>query len=124
MDNNIEIVGTNGIVTEFLAKNAFEKVILLSLDYDIKEKIDKINCKVDYEHFDELAWSTECQINSLKDKNEKLQNEVKELRKIVANLNTRVNNLIAEKQLKEFYEKNGSDKCVSSVVEKQLVISN
>lgn len=51
-------------------------------------------------------------------------NEVKELRKIAANLNTRVNNLIAEKQLKEFYEKNSSDKCVSSVVEKQLVISN
>lgn len=29
-----------------------------------------------------------------------------------------------EKQLKEFYEKNSSDKCISSVVEKQLVTSN
>lgn len=122
--NNFVISGYNGINTSVISKNAFENEIIVSLDYDISEKIDKINCKVDYEHFDELSWSTECQINNLKDKNEFLQNEVKELRKIIARLNTRVNNLIAEKQLKEFYEKNCSDKCISSVVEKQQVMSS
>lgn len=122
--NNFVISGYNGINTSIISKNAFENEIIVSLDYDIREKIDKIDCKIDFEQFNNFSLYFESQLNELNKENELLQNEVKELRKIVANLNTRVNNLIAEKQLKEFYEKNCSDKCISSVVEKQQVMSN
>lgn len=122
--NNLLVNGYNGINTQLIAKNGFENELIVSIDYDIREKIDKIDCKVDLGEFDEFSWSVNCGLAENKTNINFLQNEIKELKKIVANLNTRVNNLIAEKQLKEFYEKNNSDKCVSSVVEKQLVISN
>ena len=45
------------------------------------------------------------EIKELNDKNDILENEVKELKKIIARLNTRVNNLIAEKQINDYNKK-------------------
>lgn len=148
--NNNNIIGANGINVSTIVNDNLDKNIIISLN---KKELpqNKIVCgcgirKIDFN--DEIVLQldtevynkiTECvslddfynitnnihdNIDVLYQEKESLISEINDLKKIIAKLNTRVNNLIAEKQLKEFYEKNGSDKCISSVVEKQHVISN
>lgn len=65
-----------------------------------------------YFNYDELIGRNEnkinnvehdlnCRFSHLLSENEKLKKEIKDLKKCLAYLNTRVNNLIAEKQVKE-----------------------
>ena len=52
-------------------------------------------------HIDYSSTSLKEDNKVLKNENESLKNEIKELRRNLAYLNTRVNNLIAEKQLQK-----------------------
>ena len=59
-----------------------------------------------------ISSSNECgvsltqEMEEVKNKNIILENDVIELKKIIARLNTRVNNLIAEKQINDYIKKN------------------
>lgn len=62
----------------------------------INDNFNFTSCQID-NNFTILKDS----LDDLKEKNEVMKNEIKELRRNLAYLNTRVNNLIAEKQLQE-----------------------
>ena len=150
--NNNNIFGCNGITVNTVVDDNLDKRTIIGLDSNVLTE-DKIACgcgirkknvsnevvfQLDGEIYDKISQSVTLDdfyhttnnihdnIDVLYQEKESLINEIRELKRIVAKLNTRVNNLIAEKQLKEFYvyEKNNSNKCISSVVEKQHVISN
>ena len=128
---NKQIYGTYGItVQHYFEDNDIITDIGLS-----QSVIDELDRKASISQVDNIENSLTEKIEKLveifeynnqifQETKNKLEKEIKELRSTIAKLNTRVNNLIAEKQLKEFYEKNNSNKCISSVVEKQHVISH
>lgn len=109
----MEIYGSEDIVVE---RNSDDTYYIGLKKY----LIDKLDTCVNLNDFFSLEGYLTNQIrgtislcNSLekemKEEIEELKKENKELRHCIAHLNTRVNNLIAEKQLKEFYEKNNRE---------------
>ena len=102
-----KIIGANGLCVTQVVQDAFNSTFIVSLDDDVINKIfNECDRKVDISHLN-------CVKNEINDKIDtsyfelfnKIEKENKELRKIIARLNTRVNDLISEKQVKEFYEK-------------------
>ena len=102
-----KIIGANGVYVTQVVQDAFNSTFIVGLDDDVFNKIvNEDDRKVDISHLN-------CVKNEIDDKIDasyfelfnKIEKENKELRKIIAKLNSRVNDLIAEKQVKEFYEK-------------------
>lgn len=69
----------------------------------INDNFNAALCHIDYSSTSLKAALDDLKEDNkdLKNENESLKNEIKELRRNLAYLNTRVNNLIAEKQLQE-----------------------
>ena len=110
---NNKIYGVNGVTVTQVVNDSLGSNFLISVDDKLICKVDK---KADYQDVYRLEDELNNKFNDLlaycnELKNEnfnlttKFEKENKELRKIIANLNTRVNNLIAEKQVEKFYEK-------------------
>lgn len=121
---NKQIYGSNGITV----RHYFDGNDVIT-DVGLSQSVfDELNNKASIRYVEcinnSLVGTYEYLNKEYQETKNKLEKEIKELRSTIAKLNTRVNNLIAEKQLKEFYEKNNSNKCISSVVEKQHVISH
>ena len=111
---NNKIIGTNGVCVTQVVQDAFNSNFIVSLDDDIFNKIvNECDRKVDISHLNSIKDEIDEKIESVIRHTtvsyfnlfDKLEKENKELRKIIAKLNSRVNDLIAEKQVKEFYEK-------------------
>ena len=115
---NDKIIGANGVCVTQVVQDALNSKFIVSFDNDIFNKIlYECDRKVDISHLnsikDEIDEKIEGVIRhttaSYFDLFDKIEKENKELRKIIAKLNSRVNDLIAEKQVKEFYEKNSNN---------------
>ena len=121
---NNKIIGTNGVCVTQVVQDAFNSNFIVSLDDDIFNKIvNECDRKVDISHLNSIKDEIDEKIESVIRHTtvsyfnlfDKLEKENKELRKIIAKLNSRVNDLIAEKQVKEFYEKYSNNYCISRV---------
>ena len=109
---NKQIYGTYGITVQ----HYFEDNDIIT-DIGLSQSIiDELDRKASISQVDNIENSLTEKIENLveifeylnqeyQETKNKLEKEIKELRSTIAKLNTRVNNLIAEKQLKEFYEK-------------------
>ena len=103
--NNNDIFGANGITVRQIAKDAFNSSYVIGLNFDVDNKIASIEAKIDgLSEVVRKKTSIE-ELYRVWERLELAEKENKELRKNLAKLNTRVNDLIAEKQVKEFYEK-------------------
>lgn len=103
--NNIKFDGYNYVNVQEVTEDAFSRNVYVGLDMSICEKIDSIDTKASIGEVDELRYSMDCQLSYFKQENESLKTQMKELRKILANINTRLSNIIAKEQVKEFYAK-------------------
>lgn len=111
MNNNI--FSGAGLRVDTIVQDAFNNSNIISLDESVLEILSKVDTKVDLGYIHSIEDDIQDRIDAIEESHFELlsrfEKENKELRKIIANLNTRVNNLIAEKQVKEFYEKNSSN---------------
>lgn len=103
--NNIKFDSYNYVNIQEVAEDAFSRNVYIGLDCNFIDKINKIDTKADIGEIDELRYSMDCQLSYFKQENEVLKAQMKELKKILANINTRLSNIIAKEQVKEFYAK-------------------
>lgn len=108
-NSNITVCNScENLVTITSTSNTDYSECVLSIDDShlkayINDNFNAALCHIDYssttlkDDLDELKEDNKV----LKNENELLKNEIRELRRNLAYLNTRVNNLIAEKQLQE-----------------------
>lgn len=92
----------------YTAPNVEYSECVLSIDDShlkayINDNINAASCHIDYSiaFFQDSLDDLKKENKNLKEENEAIKNEIKELRRNLAYLNTRVNNLIAEKQLQK-----------------------
>lgn len=105
MNDYINVYGTNGVVVSNYDDNVFR----VSLTDDVYENMCE---NVRASEFYGTIGDIDNQLDMCKSEIEGLKLENKELRKLIARLNTRVNNIVAEKQMNDFYEKNYTAKYV------------
>ena len=110
MGNDLEIYGSGDIVVEKYSDNT----VYIGLKDHLLDKLDRCVEMNDFYSLEEFLLIYKIngafyKCHSLTNEIEELKKENKELRHYIARLNTRVNEIIAEKQVKEFYEKNNRE---------------